>query len=58
MKLTGRQKANLRQYIWAVFKIKFHYRVKLLRLDVSYKIIKFAFVISPDAKEAIERRMR
>lgn len=47
-----------RQYIWAVFKIKFHYRVKLLRLYVSYKIIKFAFVISPDAKEAIESRMR
>lgn len=39
----------------ASIKIQMHW--KLLRLSIANKIIKLAFVISPDAKDAVESRM-
>jgi hypothetical protein len=38
-----------------IIKINMHWR--MLRLHIANKILKFAFVISPDAKDAIESRM-
>lgn len=46
-----------RRYYYNVSKIWIRAYWKSFRLHIAHQIIKFAFVISPDAKNAIESRM-
>ena len=51
------RKSYNRQYYWNVFRIQARAKWRILRLNIAKQIIKLAFLISPDTKEAIESRM-
>jgi hypothetical protein len=51
-------KSYNRIYLWNIAKIKVKFTWRLFRLNLAKKILNIAFFISPDAKEAIEDKMR